>query len=221
MADKNQNGIPDSWDRPLGALLTLAGLAFAGLAYNLDPCPWWVAFAAGLTTTIGGAFKIGVVLPRWPSATVLAFGLVAVVGSTACIDPLWQAGSTVQGAGTLADKAIAAASEADRKICKARHGAKTPGFRKCYPASSGGKALKAWRGGGLQAFNTVMISYVTTLTLVEKAKGKKPTLVEALKLLKPAACGVEGVIKQWKKMLGAVADVILGVTRFATGGKCP
>jgi len=86
MPDENQNGIPDSWDRPLGAVLTLAGIVFAGLAVHLDPAPWWLAFAAGLTTAIGGAFKIGIAAPRWSStpALVLGLALAAAAGGAGC-----------------------------------------------------------------------------------------------------------------------------------------
>ncbi len=224
MADQNQNGIPDSWDRPLGILLTLAGLVFAGLAYRLDPCPWWVAFAAGLTTAVGGAFKIGIVPPRWPSSLsfypVLAVGLAALVTAPGCIDPAWQAGATMRSAGNMADKAIAAASDDDLAACKSKHGSKTPGIRKCYAESGGAQALKVWRGGVLQGINTAMISYVTTLTLIEQTRGKKPDLIMALAMLKPIACAIERTVRQWRDKLGAVAVLILGITRPATGGKC-
>lgn len=207
------------WAQTLIAwVLLVGGLIFTNWAIFAPPLPRWASVVAGVFVGIGGALGVGIIQPR-RIIPILLVGLF-VMSSTACTAAVWRTTAAVREAGTLIDKGLSATHKTKREQCKAAHGAKTVAMKKCLDESKIRAAFLKWRRFGMPGLNTGLISTVTTLTLYDKAAGKKLSWDLFIKLIKPLACGLARAATEWKAHLGAQAAAVMGIVSSIKGVSC-
>ncbi len=182
----------------------------------------WQTSGSVVTGIIAALVPLAALFPTSyrPGATALSLGLIAALTLSAGCDPMWRATRMVRDAGTMINDSLAAVHKTKRLKCKATHGAKTKPFAKCLNESRERIAFLQWRKFGLPGLDTGLISVVTTLTLYDKASGKKLSWDLFVKMIKPLACGVSRAALAWKDLLGAKAAAVIAITNAIKGVTC-
>lgn len=121
----------------------------------------------------------------------------------------------VRNAGDATSKALAAACEAKRQDCKAKHGVKTEGYKSCMENCL--KALKAWRLYAKPAINT---SLRAAFGVLEVARARKKKQAPWLEALKPGACQLVKMVQEWRGLMPKDAASLLTLLKGVEGLVC-
>ena len=121
----------------------------------------------------------------------------------------------VRNAGDATSKALAAACEAKRVACKAKHAIKTPGYRDCMKQCM--DAFAAWR---LYVKPTVNTSLRSAFGVLEVARAKKQKKAPWLEALKPGACQLLGILQEWKTFMPKDVASLLTLLKSVEGLVC-
>lgn len=158
-------------------------------------------------------------------AALLAFiaGLLWLFMAGGCAQPYkvaWGTTAAVASARNVVDKGIGKAFEARVETCvKDRPNLKCD--EKCQACVKGSQeyaAILSWRTFVRPSINASIKATVTTLVIVEKAKGGTHT--HWMDLLKDAACGVLKVISEFKGLFPKEALQALKYMDMAKGFVC-
>lgn len=211
------------WAQSLITLLLIVGGATATVWHSVatvsSPVPLAVSIIGGVCGIVGGTLGVGLIKVNARALLPLGLAGCLVVSAAGC-DPMWRATRMVRDAGTMINNSLAAVHKTKRLKCKATHGAKTQGFKKCLNDSREHIAFEQWRKFGMPGLDTGLVSMVTTLTLYDRAAGKKLSWDLFVKMIKPLACGVSRAALAWKDLLGAKAAAVIAITNAIKGVTC-
>lgn len=155
-----------------------------------------------------------------PGSSTVAIVLACCLVSSAACGAMWRVTASIREAGTLIDRGISGAHKVKREACKKAHGAKTLPFAKCLTESREHTAFQQWRRYGMPGLNTGLVTTVMTLTLYDRAAGKKLSWELFVKLIKPLACGLARAATAWKDLLKEKGAVVLGIVTMIEGVSC-
>jgi len=120
----------------------------------------------------------------------------------------WRTTAAVREAGTMTDRAIAAAVKHRATACKEVGG----DIKACVRTSKEWRALTGWRAWGVPAVNSAIVATVSALQIAEQTHAKR---LDWVALLKPAACAIVRVLRQWGPHLGKAREpVALAIAAF-------
>lgn len=147
-----------------------------------------------------------------------ALTLFVVVSLAACSQPYkaaWNTTYQVRQTGQLAEKVISLTATEKHKECLKKYGAKTVGYAECIKPYHEG--LMYWRQIVRPTLNAALIATVTSIQLAEKNKDKKFDWMTALK---PGACALIAMARQYEHMLKGKDKQILQYLELADTFVC-
>ena len=126
-------------------------------------------------------------------AWMCAILILAFVGACNPYSVAWRTMDGVLKARDLTAQQLANVARIKHQDCKREHGAKTQGFADCIKTTR--DMLSTWQKQARPAINSALQITATSVQIAEQVKAEKK--VDWLALLKPAACALFRVAKQW------------------------
>ena len=127
-------------------------------------------------------------------------------------DAAWRTTAAVREAATLTDHAIARAAKHRATACKEQGG----DWRACVRSSKEWAAVTGWRKWGVPAINSALVSTVAALQIAERTGQEH---IDWIAILRPAACALARVMRQWAPMMGPAKEPV-SLAVAAIGGVC-
>ena len=229
MEDKNDNMIPDNWDRYASkAVAIIAGLL--ALAINAkwggEGAAVYLTNALAVLAVLGNLMKWGTYsppgrvepkVPKGPSSllVLVLLGAVASAGCPGKYDAAWKSTAGVMRATQSAAKGLASIDKASHETCLKQHGPQTKAYAGCIQAAS--KRLIVWRDVIRPAARSSVAAAYAAIRIAEKAGNKE---VDYMKYLADGGCALIRGLREWGHMLPDKGASVLPLLEAFQGAVC-